>query len=154
MKREMLSRIHIIAAAIALTLIFTFFSSSLIAELIGDEITIVKVKTGILYTLPLMLILMPALGVNGKRIAGKSRNPLILKKTRRMQWIAVNGGILILLAVMLYLRAVSGRIDTIFQCLQIGELLLGGTNIYLMGLMVKDGKRLSGTKKKRKLTKV
>ncbi|MEK6476332.1 hypothetical protein WJR50_02320 [Catalinimonas sp. 4WD22] len=154
MKRKTLSSMHITAAGLAMTLIFTFFSSSLIAELIGDEVIIMKVKTGIFYMLPLMLFLMPALGLSGKKLAGKSKAPLIQRKMRRMRWIAINGGILILLAVLLYQRAENGRIDTTFMQLQIAELLIGVTNLFLMGLMVRDGKRLAGKKKNIALTRV
>lgn len=154
MKRNIRTSIHKIAAASAMLMIILFFTSSFIAELTANEVFIIRVKTGIFYTLPLMLIVMPVLGLSGNQLAAKSRHPLVQQKTKRMKWIAFNGMLLVTLAVLLYLRAKSGRIDNIFQLLQLTELLVGGTNLVLMSLMVRDGKRLSGSKKKMKLTQV
>ncbi|MDF9800169.1 hypothetical protein OKW21_005432 [Catalinimonas alkaloidigena] len=147
MKRKTLKQIHCIMAVLAMLTIVSFFASSLVAELSGNEAIIIKVKTYIFYALLLMIIFMPALGLSGKLLAGKSHHLLIQQKMRRVKLIVLNGIVLVSLAILLYIRASNANIDDIFQALQLTELLLGGMNIYLMSLMIRDGLKLSRGKK-------
>ncbi|WP_116127300.1 hypothetical protein [Lewinella sp. IMCC34183] len=146
MTRKAILRSHIAATAVALLTIGSFFTLSLLAELIGDHAFIRQVKTGILYGVPVLLIAMPTLGVTGSKLAGKSTHPLVLTKMRRMKVVAFNGCILIGLAIYLYFRAVHYSIDGTFLFFQVLELLFGATNLTLIVLNARAGMKLSGQK--------
>ncbi|RYE23707.1 MAG: hypothetical protein EOP45_06605 [Sphingobacteriaceae bacterium] len=148
MKRKSLIGIHIIATVIAAITITSFFISSLAAEINGSEAAIRKVKEVILFFLPVLLVAMPALGVTGNILAGKSQNPIVLAKKRRMKIVFVNGLILITLACFLYYRSHYQTIDNIFLTAQLTEFALGLTNLTLIGLNVKSGFQLSGRLKR------
>ena len=148
MKRKNLVRIHIIATIIAAITIASFFISSLAAEINGSETAIREVKEGILYSLPVLLIAMPALGATGNILAGKSQNPIVLAKKRRMKFVFVNGLTLISLACFLYYRSHYQTIDGVFLAAQIAEFVLGLTNLTLIGLNIKSGFQLSGRLKR------
>src|SRR4028118_1917765 len=98
MKGKTLIKIHVIVSVIAVITIATFFVSSLVAEIKGEETLIRKVKEAIFLSLPVLLIAMPALGATGNKLAGKSQNPIVLVKQKRMKFIFVNGITLISLA--------------------------------------------------------
>lgn len=68
----------------------------------------------ILYSLPLLLITMLTVGITGNKLAGKSKNRLVLTKQKRMKFILLNGVCLIGLACFLYYRSHYGTIDGIF----------------------------------------
>lgn len=146
MTRNTVLRAHIIATAVALLTIGSFFTLSLVAELIGDPAFIRQVKTGILYGVPVLLIAMPTLGLTGKQLAGKSTHPLVQRKMRRMKFVALNGFLLIGLAVYLYFRVTHYPIDGTFLLVQLIELLLGAVNVALIVLNVRTGMQLSGRK--------
>lgn len=143
MKQKTLIRIHIITTAIALTTISSFFSFSLIAEIIGENLFIKKVKTGILYCLPILVFTMPLLGITGKKLAKKSKSNIITKKMARMKLIVINGILLIFIAIYLYYKAIYDYIDDTFFYFQILELVLGLFNLILIGLNIKSGRKLS-----------
>ncbi len=149
MKRKTLVKIHIVATVIATLTIATFFVSSLAAEINGNETFIREVKEAILYSLPAMLIAMPVLGITGKKLSGKSQNPIVLAKRQRMRFVFVNGLGLIALACFLYYRSQYQTIDSIFIVAQVAEFALGLTNLTLIGLNIKSGFQLSGRFKKR-----
>ena len=148
MKRKNLLTLHIIATLIAVITISTFFITSLRAEIIADETLIKSVKTGILYSLPILLIVMPSLAISGNKLAGQSKHPTILKKLKRMKFVMLNGIILISLAVFLYYRANYISIDNTFLFAQIAEFIFGLSNLTLIGLNIKSGLQLSGKLKK------
>lgn len=148
MKRKNLVRIHVIATIIAAITIAYFFISSLAAEIKGSETAIRKVKEVILFSLPVLLIAMPALGATGNMLAGKSQNPIVLAKKRRMEFIFVNGLILITLACFLYYRSHYQTMDGIFLAAQLVEFTLGLINLTLIGLNIKSGFQLSGRLKR------
>ena len=151
MKRTKMITTHIAATAVATLTISCFFTFSLIAEIIGDPLFIKQAKTGILYCLPIMLIAMPILGLSGKKLAGNSKNPVIVQKMKRMKLVALNGVLLISLAIYLYYHAVYKTIDTTFLYVQIAELLIGGINLSLIGLNIRAGMQLSGRLTKNKI---
>lgn len=137
------------ATVIATLTIVTFFISSLVAEINGNEAFIREVKEMILFLLPVMLIAMPALGITGNKLAGKSPNPVVLAKRKRLRFVFINGIALIALACFLYYRSHYQTIDTIFLVAQVAEFALGFTNLILIGLNIKSGFQLSGRFKKR-----
>lgn len=142
----MKSRIHAFAGVMALLVIAIFWTSTLITEAFLSYTAVAKVKTGILYS---MLLLVPALMVtagSGFSLAGRRREPLLAAKKQRMPFVAVNG-LLILLPAAFFLqsRAVAGNFDTWFYIAQAVELLAGGSNLALMGMNLRDGLRLRRT---------
>jgi hypothetical protein len=153
MKRKTLVRIHIAATITAVLTIVSFFISSLIAEISGDETIIRNVKEAILFLLPLLLVAMPASGITGSKLAGKSQNRILLLKKKRMIFIFINGVTLIALACFLYYRSHHQTIDGVFWGAQVAEFVLGLTNLILIGLNIRSGFQLSGRLKKVKLAK-
>jgi len=151
MKRPRLVKAHLLATAIAVLAISTFFASSLIAEILGQEPIIQTVKTGILYALPLLVSAMITLAVTGNRLAGSSRHPEVLRKQLRMKFITANGMILVMLAIFLYYQANYRAIDAVFLGAQLAELTLGFINLVLIGLNIKAGLELSTRKQKASL---
>ncbi|MGD1894226.1 MAG: hypothetical protein ACFB15_26975 [Cyclobacteriaceae bacterium] len=149
MKRPRLVKAHLIATAIAVLTISTFFTSSLIAEILGQEPIIRTVKIGILYALPLLAVAMITLAVTGNKLAGNSRHPEVLRKQHRMKFITANGMMLVTLAVFLYYQATYQTINTVFLGAQLVELALGFTNLVLIGLNIKAGLKLAARKPKK-----
>jgi hypothetical protein len=135
---------HIIATIVGAITIATFFTFSLVAEIKGEEAFIKQVKEGILYCLPVMMVAMPILKITGTKLAGKSQNPIVLAKQKRMKFVLVNGITLIFLACFLYYRSHYQTIDGIFMATQITEFALGLTNLTLIGMNVKSGFQLAG----------
>ncbi|MCG2461477.1 hypothetical protein K8352_12010 [Flavobacteriaceae bacterium F89] len=148
MKRSKIVTAHITATIIAFLTISGFFSVSLIAEIIGDELFIKKVKTGIVYCLPILLIAMPLLAISGNRLGGNSKDPIVAKKMKRMKLIAINGVVLISLAIYLYYHAIYNTIDRTFLYVQIVELSIGAVNLGLIAQNINSGLQLSGRLRK------
>jgi hypothetical protein len=136
--------IHIAATIIAAITIGTFFLSSVVAEIDGNETFIREVKERILFTLPVLLMAMPAIGITGNKLAGNSQSPQVKTKQRRMKFVFVNGLTLIILASFLYYHSHYKTIDTVFMVAQLVELVLGLTNLVLISLNIKSGLQLSG----------
>lgn len=148
MKRSRIVQAHLVATVIAILTIGSFFGFSLTAEIIGQDLFIKKVKTGILYALPILVIAMPILGLTGKKLAGNSTRPMVTDKMKRMKLIAMNGVLLILLAIYLYYHAHHKTIDKTFLIVQMVELSIGAANLVLIGKNVLSGLMLSGKIKK------
>ncbi len=142
MKRRSIVRVHATAGVLALCLIATFFVGSLISELSGNLGWIVLVKRTVFYCMWAMLVLVPSAALTGMKLAGKSQNPIVEGKRKRMQWIAPNGLLLLTLASYLHYKANLGEIDQRFMIAQLLEFAVGFTNISLLGLMIRDGFRL------------
>ena len=142
MKRPNIAQLHGIAGLLAFCLIAIFFVSSLVSELYGDLSWIVVVKRTVFYCMWAMLILVPSAALTGTKLAGKSRNPIVEGKRKRLRWIAPNGLLLLSLASYLYYKASLGEIDQRFMIAQLLEFAVGLTNISLLGLMIRDGFRL------------
>lgn len=141
----MLRRVHPIAGVVGFVTILIFWTSTAASEMFGSVETITAVKQAIPWGL---LILAPALaitGATGFRMAGASTDPRVLKKKRRMPFIAGNG-LLILVPAALYLAALASRSEfgNVFYGVQAIELVAGAINLMLMGLNIRDGLRLTG----------
>lgn len=141
------------ATLIATLTIATFFISSLVAELNGEEALIKSVKEAIFYSLPILFVAMPALGISGNKLAGNAKSPIILAKQRRMKFIVANGLILTTLACLLYYRAHYQAIDGTFLALQLAEFAFGLANLSLIGLNIKAGRQLAGRGKEVKVVR-
>ncbi|WP_375587335.1 hypothetical protein [Flagellimonas aurea] len=135
------------ATGTALLTIATFFGFSFAAEIIGQVEFIKKVKTGIVRALPILVLAMPVLGITGKKLSGNSKDPVIVLKMRRMKIVAINGILLILLALYLYYSSLKGDIDIIFFSFQVLELCLGAINLWLIVLNIRSGLNLKQHRK-------
>lgn len=149
MKRKTLVQLHIIATIIAALTISTFFTISIYAEIDGDLEVIKQVKSFIVMAMPIMVVAMPILNITGNKLSGKSQNPTILLKKKRMKWVMLNGICLLTLAILLYYISHFQTINTTFFVLQIVELILGFTNLTLILLNAKSGFQLSGKTKRK-----
>lgn len=143
MQRKKIITVHVAATILAVLAISSFFTLSMIAEIKGDEQFIRSIKAFILYALPIMILAMPALKITGDRLAGKSRNPLILAKAKRMKFVLANGMVLISLAIFLYYRSHYQEIDQVFLIAQIAEFAFGLLNLSLILLNARAGLQLS-----------
>lgn len=152
MNKSVLLKGHVVATIIAFLTISTFFFSTLWAEVFGGASIILKVKTLIFYLLPVLIVAMPVLAFTGIRLAAKNSSELVSRKLKRMRKIGINGVLLISMAVFLYLRALNFHFDFLFWSMQVIELGLGGTNLVLIGLNIRDGLRLSGKIKTKSAT--
>lgn len=149
MKRKKLVRLHILTTIVAALTISTFFAASLYAE-ISENVEIIKqVKLIIIKALPIMIIAMPTLNITGNKLVGKSQNPIVLLKKKRMKFVIINGIILFLLAIFLYYYSHYRTIDSIFFSAQIAEFIFGLTNLTLIGLNAKSGFQLSNRPKRK-----
>jgi hypothetical protein len=136
-------KIHKTAGTIALLTILAFFLSSFFAELNGNLEVIKSVKTGILYGIILLFIVMPATVITGRKLARNHTTTTLARKKSRMKLIAINAIVLIGLAITLCYRAINNLIDRTFVAIQIIEFVFGLSNAILLGLMIRDGKQLS-----------
>lgn len=141
----MLSRIHPIAGALALTTILTFWISTVVTEIGGSKDAIITVKQTIPWGLPILVLALATTGASGLRLAGGSTEPRILAKKRRMPFIAANG-LLVLIPSAITLAVLAGRGDfgIAFYGVQVLELIAGAVNIVLMSRNIRDGLRLTG----------
>jgi hypothetical protein len=144
MKRKALVKIHLIAAIVAVITIISFFSSTVIVELTGNHEKVIRLKSVIFYSLPLLIVAMPTIAITGARLASNSQHPDITSKRRRMKWITTNGISLVAIACFLFYYSANNQIDRTFFVFQAAELVLGLSNIVLLGLNFRAGLRLSG----------
>jgi len=141
----MLKSLHPVAGVLATLVIAVFWLATAISELSGSEAYIVQVKTLIPWGL---IVLVPAIalaGGSGFRLGRGWKSPVAAAKRRRMPVIAANG-ILILVPAALFLacKAAKGELDGAFYAVQAVELAAGAVNLWLMGLNIRDGRRLKG----------
>lgn len=146
----MLKHIHPVAGVLAVLVIVTFWLSTAVVELFGSTAQVVVVKRAIPWG---FLVLIPALAIaggTGSFLARCGRGGLVDRKLRRMPVIAANG-ILVLIPSALYLsrKAGEGDFDGIFYAVQVLELGAGAVNITLLGLNVRDGRRLAAAKRRK-----
>lgn len=142
----MKQHIHRSAAAIATLCIATFFISTVLVELFGSHESIALIKH--LIVIPGLFILIPAMamtGATGFALAKNSKGRLVGNKKKRMPFIGANG-LLILLpaAICLDSWAVAGDFGNAFYIVQGLELCAGAVNLTLMGLNMRDGRRMTG----------
>ena len=146
----MLSTIHKAAAALATATIATFWTSTLISEAFLDHAAITAVKTAIPYGFFILIPAMAAAGATGFKLAKGRKGGVLGKKSKRMPIIAANG-VLVLIPAALYLaaKAQAGAFDTTFYMVQSLELIAGALNLILLGLNIRDGRKLTAGKRRR-----
>ena len=141
----MKNKVHAIAGVIGFLTIATFWTSTVVTELMGSEEAIATVKNGILWG---MIVLIPAMAIAGGSgmSLGQGRTDAgVLAKKKRMPFIAMNG-LLVLVPSAFFLanKANAGAFDSTFYAVQGIELIAGAINLTLMGLNIRDGLRLTG----------
>jgi len=139
------TKIHAFAGVVALLMIATFWTSTLISELFADHATIAYVKQLILKGMFILIPSMMMVGASGFSLSQKMRGPVVEAKKKRMRIIAVNGIVVLLpSAFFLAAKASAGVFDTVFYSVQALELIAGLTNMILIILNIRLGRKLSG----------
>ncbi|MCG8307422.1 MAG: hypothetical protein MI975_08525 [Cytophagales bacterium] len=153
MKRKSVIKIHLISTVTAGLTIFSFFTATIISEVVNDTQLILTVKEKILYALPILLISMPSVGISGVKLTGRYKSPLHVTKLKRMKIIAFNGILLILLAIYLYVNSRDGVFGRLFWAAQTLELMLGAANLFLIARNIRAGFILKGRYRERVIKK-
>src|SRR6516165_10249615 len=91
MSRPLLVRVHLAAAVGAVAIIGAFLTSCAVTELIGTPAEVRLLRHGVLLGLPLLIGCLATAALTGRRLAGRSRAPVVRRKQRRMQLIAATG---------------------------------------------------------------
>lgn len=140
--------VHAGAGTIAMILIAGFLTATLISELLLDATAILAVKKAILAGLCLLIPALAITGGSGFSLARGRHSPAIDRKRWRMKIIVANGLLVLLpLAILLYRRADEGLLDGVFYAMQTLELLAGSTQLTLLALNFRDGRKLSRGKR-------
>lgn len=140
--------VHATGAVSTVLLLSAFWSSTVVSELFLSPVAVAHVKQGIAYGIPALVLAMAVTAGTGFSMGGKGKLPLLVAKRKRMPFIAVNGLlILVPAAIFLALRATAGIFDGWFYSVQALEILVGGMNLALIGLNIRDGFRLSSRRK-------
>ncbi|MCP3803277.1 hypothetical protein NLX83_28765 [Allokutzneria sp. A3M-2-11 16] len=144
MNRAVVLRVHLTASSLALLLVLTFQIVTVTVELGGDAAAIAAAKRGIALGLFVLVPALAAAGGTGRKLAGRSRAPFVVRKTRRMIAIA-SVGVLVLVpcAVALDQLAAVGDLGGWFQVIQYVELAAGLLNLTLLGLNFRDGRAVT-----------
>ena len=144
MNRVAVLRVHLTASSLALLLVLGFQIVTVVVELGGDVAAIAAVKRGIALGLFVLVPALVATGASGRKLAGRSRAPFVVRKTRRMITVA-SAGVLVLVpcAVALDRLAAAGDLGGWFQVIQYVELAAGLLNLTLLGLNFRDGRAVT-----------
>ena len=147
----MIAKVHKIAGAIATLTIATFWLSTAAAELALGTGAVITVKTLIPYGFLILIPAMATAGGTGFKLAKGRTAGLIGAKRKRMPILAANG-VLVLIPSALYLaaKAHAGAFDTSFYAVQGLELLAGATNLFLLGLNIRDGRKMTAGRRLRR----
>lgn len=135
-------KIHAVAGVLSFLFIATFWSSTVVSELFLNQSTVTSVKVAVTYAFIAFIPCLAITGATGFAMGRKSSFPILVAKRRRMPIIA--NGLLVLIPAALYLsaKAQAGEFDTWFYTVQGIELLAGATNLFLMGLNIRDGHQM------------
>ena len=141
----MKTKVHALAGLMSFLCIAGFWGSTLVSELFLGHPAVAAVKEGIVQALVLFVPLMIATAGTGFVLGRTGTHPRIIAKRRRMPFIALNG-LLVMIPSALFLngKAGAGAFDHWFYGVQLLELLAGAANLFLMGLNIHDGMRVSG----------
>jgi hypothetical protein len=135
--------VHRISAFAGMTLIASFWASTVLVELFGAPDAIARVKTIIALLLPALILALATAGLTGRRLAKGWKSPIAAAKRKRTAIAAANA-ILILIpaAIFLAIRARAGQFDTSFYAVQAAELVAGAANLMLLIANARAGHRL------------
>jgi len=138
--------LHAATGTLALLLVATFWTSTLVSELLLGPPAVQAVKHAIAwYGLAALVLCMAATGATGLALARGRSGRLVEEKRRRMPLLGLNG-LLVMVPSALFLnaRASTGQFDTVFYTVQALELLVGAMQLTLLARNVRTGLRLSG----------
>ncbi|SIO56063.1 hypothetical protein SAMN05444722_3561 [Rhodovulum sp. ES.010] len=137
--------LHPVAGTLALATITTFWISTAVTETVGSAEAVVAVKTAIPWGFLLLVPALIAAGGSGVALSHGAKAGLARVKRNRMPTVAFNG-VVVLIPAALFLaqKARAGAFDSAFYTVQALELLVGGINIVLLGLNMRDGLRMTG----------
>ena len=144
----MKQKIHAAAGVTAFLILLTFWSSTVLSEAFGTPETIALVKSRILIGMFALIPAMAIAGGSGMAIGRRRKDAPAAAKKKRMPLIAANG-LLILLPAAFFLeaKASAGNFDGAFVFVQGVELLAGALNLTMMGLNIRDGRRMAARRK-------
>lgn len=148
-----MTRLHILAASLALITICTFWLSTVITELLLPHAAVIGLKKALPWGFFVLIPAMAVAGITGSKLARGRTGGLIGTKLKRMQLVAANG-LLVLVPSALFLawRAGQDNLDTAFYAVQVLELVAGAANITLLGLNMRDGRKLTAGKRRARAT--
>ncbi|MGQ0711047.1 MAG: hypothetical protein ACT4NV_15020 [Rhodoferax sp.] len=136
-------RAHAVAGTLAMALVASFWSGTVLVEVWGSPAQVAWLKQAILYALLVLVPCMAATGASGMFLARHWRHRTVALKRRRMALVGANGLLCMLpLAWVLAERSAQGLLDGPFYALQAAELLAGAVQLALLGLNWRDGYRL------------
>jgi len=143
-------KVHAIAGVIGFLMILSFWTSTILSELFATHETIAAVKHAILYGMAILIPAVAVAGASGMNMGRKRKDTPALAKKRRIPFIAANG-LLVLVPAAFFLesKASAGVFDGVFYAVQVLELVAGATNLFLMGLNIRDGRVMSRRRKQR-----
>ncbi|WP_030432608.1 hypothetical protein [Allokutzneria albata] len=144
MTRAVALRVHLVASSLALVVVLAFQVVTITVELGGNHAAIAAAKRGIALGLFVLLPALAAAGASGRTLAGRSRAPFVVRKTRRMIAVA-SVGVLVLVpcAVVLDRLAAAGDLGGRFRVIQYVEVAAGLLNLTLLGLNFRDGRAVT-----------
>lgn len=147
----MKSRIHASAGILAIALVATFMTATIIVEATGNKTAILAVKTAILFALIPLIASIVTAGGSGRSLAADRNSPLLKNKKRRTSIIAAVGAlILIPCAITLRALAASGKFGITFVIVQAIELTGGAFNITMLILNARAGRLLTAARRRKK----
>ena len=137
--------IHAISGTTAMLIIASFWTSTLVSEVLLDYADVAAVKHAIAYSLFLLVPFMAATGASGFALGKTGKGRLLDQKKKRMAIIAANG-LLVMIPAAIFLngKAVAGEFDAWFYAVQAVELFAGAVQLTLMGMNFRDGLKLAG----------
>lgn len=141
--RVRVARIHAAASFLAILLLVSFWTGTVVSELFFDWLAVGRVKTAIVGAIPVLIVALATAGATGRRLVPVPRRGLPKQKLQRLRVIAANG-MVCLVPCALVLWRLSGREgpSSWFYGIQALELTAGAVNLTLIGLNVRDGRRL------------
>jgi hypothetical protein len=147
--------IHPIAGSVAILTIATFWLSTAFSELSASRDAMVAVKTAIPWGFLLLIPALAAAGGTGFSLSNGRRPKLITTKIKRTA-IGVANGLLVLVPSALFLahKAGANEFDAMFYVVRAVELVAGAVNLTLLGLNMRDGFRMTGRFRRRKVRQV
>src|SRR5215207_4705973 len=140
MSRSTVVRIHLGGSLAVVAIVASFLAGSTAVEAFGDQGDIAAAKAWVLRALVVLIPLIAAVGVSGRRLAGRSRAAVVKRKLRRMKVIGATGVlVLVPCAIELERLAARGDFGPTFAAVQAVELLGGTLNLTLLVLNFRDG---------------
>ena len=137
--------VHAISGTTAILIIASFWTSTLVSELLLDYADVAVVKHAIAYGLFLLVPFMAATGSSGFALGKTRTGPLLGRKKKRMAIVTINGLLVMIpVAIFLNFKAAAGEFDTLFYAIQAVELIVGAMQLILMSMNFREGLILSG----------